>query len=482
MQSVGITYGSIGTTEFKFAVSREIQKHSYIQVKHENEGFVLAQVMELERVSSISFEDARRISFGVDVKIKDKLSANAVIVGYRDNRNILQIPRTPLSAGIPVYNAEEEFIKQVLGLKKDNGAYLGLLKWHNIKVLIDYNDFINRHTSVLAKTGSGKSYLTAVLIEELLKTNIPIVIIDPHGEYSSLIHPNINENDFKLMQKFGTIPRGYQDRIMEYSPDTEINKNCLPLKFEEYNLDAKELVDLTELKSNVHISILRKAVYEIQEEKTFYTIDDIIEKVKEDSNNAKWAVVDALEVLNAVKIFEEKGTSIYDLVKEKQATIINLRGIAPNIQQIVVERISKQLFDARKLNKIPQLVFVVEEGHNFCPQSSTAISSQILKTIASEGRKFGLGLLIVSQRPAIVDKNVLSQCGIQIILKITNPNDLKAIIASVEGLTSATFDEIQRLPIGVAMIVGGNILMPILIDVRVRETKSWSLEEVKEKE
>ena len=57
------------------------------------------------------------------------------------------------------------------------------------------------------------------------------------------------------------------------------------------------------------------------------------------------------------------------------------------------------------------------------------------------------------------------------ILKVTNPNDLKAIAASVEGLTAAMADEIPRLPIGVAIVVGGGIQMPLLVEVRPRETR-----------
>jgi hypothetical protein len=95
----------------------------------------------------------------------------------------------------------------------------------------------------------------------------------------------------------------------------------------------------------------------------------------------------------------------------------------------------------------------------------------VLRTIASEGRKFGLGLCVVSQRPAKIDKNVLSQCATQIILKVTNPNDLKAISQSIEGLTHGMEDNIQRLAIGSAILSGGNVTTPIIIDVRVRETK-----------
>ena len=81
-----------------------------------------------------------------------------------------------------------------------------------------------------------------------------------------------------------------------------------------------------------------------------------------------------------------------------------------------------------------------------------------------------MGLCIVSQRPAKVDKNIISQCNTNIILKVTNPNDLKAITQSVEGLNSKSEDEIQRLPIGVALIAGGTLQMPVMAEIRTRET------------
>ena len=88
----------------------------------------------------------------------------------------------------------------------------------------------------------------------------------------------------------------------------------------------------------------------------------------------------------------------------------------------------------------------------------------------SEGRKFGLGLSIISQRPARIDKSVLSQTGTQIILKVTNPGDIKAIANSVEGLTSETEREIKNIPIGTAMITGV-VDLPLFVDIRPRMTK-----------
>jgi hypothetical protein len=139
---------------------------------------------------------------------------------------------------------------------------------------------------------------------------------------------------------------------------------------------------------------------------------------------------------------------------------------------MVVMKLAEELFSARKRGKIPPFLFVLEEAHNFCPERGfgEVASSKILRTIASEGRKFGMGLMAISQRPARVDKNVLSQCNTQIILKVTNPNDLAAISESVEGMGVGVKEDIRDLPVGVAMIVGITD-QPLIVDIRIRRSE-----------
>ena len=192
-------------------------------------------------------------------------------------------------------------------------------------------------------------------------------------------------------------------------------------------------------------------------------------KREEDLNN--YALICELQYLDDAQIFASSGTKISELVKTGMTTIVNLKGTPPELAELIVNRICTALFELRKIGAGPPMMLVVEEAHNFCPQQGTVASSKIFRTIAAEGRKFGLGLTIISQRAAKIDKNVLSQCNTQIILKITNPNDLKAIVGSVEGLTASMADEIQRLPIGVAMCVGSGIQMPLIVEVRPRESK-----------
>jgi len=267
-------------------------------------------------------------------------------------------------------------------------------------------------------------------------------------------------------------PRAYGELIQVFSPDTKVNPGARALKFTLSNLDARDILSLTgSAKVRTHLTALRKALDLLRQATKNYTIRDIVRVLEREEDPQHAQLIDELEYLSEVEIFAQEGTRIDELVVKGQTTIIDLKGTPPDIQELIVNRLCTALFELRKVNKIPPLMLAVEEAHNFCPQVGQVASSKVFRTIASEGRKFGLGVLIVTQRAAKVDKNVLSQCNTQIILKVTNPNDLKAIVASVEGLTAAMADEIPRLPVGVAIVTGGGIQMPLLIEVRPRETK-----------
>ncbi len=472
---VGYIFGEVGITEFKFAVDGHgIRKFDYIYAPHK-EGEILAQVMDIKQHSDFKFEDATSLINNEEIpNITTNLKAYAEVIGFRDKRGLLQSPRTPFNVGSEIIRANENHIRVVLGLNaaKENGAYIGLLKGHNLPVFLNIDSLVQKHICILAKTGGGKSYACGVLVEELLKNKVPMVVIDTHGEYQSLKKSNNSRKDQKNMEKYGVKKRDYSSQINDFSPIKNRN-NMKHLSLNGSNLEAHEILDLLPSKiSGPQKGVLYQAIKEIKEYKNIYSIRDIIDTVGRSKSNARWNVIASLESLDSIGVFSESGTSTSELVKTGKCSTINMKGVPPDVQSVVVARITKKLFDDRKAGKIPPFLFIVEEAHNYCPERGfgSAVSSDILRTVASEGRKFGMGLCIVSQRPAKVDKNIISQCNTNIILKVTNPNDLKTIVQSVEGLTSQTFREIQRLPIGVALISGASLQMPIMAEIRTRET------------
>ena len=476
--SVGVIYGRTGSFTFEFAVPDGVvvRRGEYVKVWHEIEGWTLGHVDDVVRTSddfrlreAASAADRGRVGGG----IQEKTTARASVVGFRDGDGLLRTPSTPFSPGDRVFRADEETIKYTLGLVGGD-IYVGLLEGHGIRVYLESDDLVQKHVSILARTGSGKSYTAAVILEELLENGIPMLIIDPHGEYLTL--REANDVDEKVFKRYGITGKGYGKQVTVYTPaDKHINPAADRLfRLNEVNLTTSELSQLfADDRSKSQTAILHEAISKLRADKDRYTVDDIIFEVAQDKSKARWNVIHALERLKETGLLSEDPTSVNDLIRPGHASIIDMKGVEPDVQSMIVARLCSQLFEMRKLGKVPPCMLVIEEAHNFCPERGfdKTISTDILRTIASEGRKFGLGLLVISQRPARVDKNVISQCNTQIIMRITNANDLKALSKGIEGMTSGLEEEIKRLPAGVAMIVSNRIERPILVDVRVRRSK-----------
>lgn len=454
-EEVGFLTGSVKPGDFNLKLTdREVGSGTFIKVKHPVYGWVLARISSL-RTYLDDFDE-------------DETQAHAYTIGYMEGGEV-HSPKTPFKPNEKVHIADKKLITDILGLgnKRTGSIYLGFLEGHDIPVFLDVKTTIGKHMSVLAKTGAGKSYAVAVILEELMKSGIPIVVIDPHGEYSSLA---VENDDYDAMLKYDIQVGSYADQVVEYTTDQGINPNAKKFVLRA-DFTMEELLDLIPITlTDKQKSVLYSA---LQDMEYGYTLQELMERIEEEPTKFKWKVLSGLEDLAKSGVFDGKPTPYQELVADSTCSIINLKGTPPAIQQLVVARLTKELFHLRTTSKIPKLFYLVEESHNFCPERGfgDVMSSDILRTVAGEGRKFGFNLCVVSQRPARIDKNVLSQCTTQIILKVTNPNDLKAIRQSIEGFTAGMEEEIQQLNIGHALVVSEALKQPITVDIRVRETK-----------
>jgi hypothetical protein len=177
--------------------------------------------------------------------------------------------------------------------------------------------------------------------------------------------------------------------------------------------------------------------------------------------------------------------SIIDLIKPGQLTVIDLSDLIDlKKKQVIVSYLAQRVFFERRSKRIPPFLLVLEEAHQFVPEhvaAETAISRSIIRTIAREGRKFGASLCLVSQRPVQLDTTALSQCNTHIILRITNPYDLKHISESSEGLDSKSIDMITSLRVGEALVVGEATHFPLFFKVRERQSQESKHEVTLEK-
>ena len=171
-----------------------------------------------------------------------------------------------------------------------------------------------------------------------------------------------------------------------------------------------------------------------------------------------------------------------DLFAPGRCTILQLSDIEQHEQQVIVGTLLRRVNKARMLtvreevssgeNFLDYPVFaLLEEAHRFAPAGASVVSTNILKQILSEGRKFGVGIGLITQRPGKLDQDVLSQCMTQIIMRIVNPIDQQTVAQSVEGAGRAMLAELPALTKGQAVISGVGINTPVMCRIRKRLTK-----------
>jgi DNA helicase HerA-like ATPase len=211
-----------------------------------------------------------------------------------------------------------------------------------------------------------------------------------------------------------------------------------------------------------------------------YSLSDLIDAV-ELSEKIKAATKDILiSTLMELRMAGVFGVADYpsleELTRQGHLSVVDLSGTTNlNRKQLVVAYIARKLFNARKNGIIPPFLLVLEEAHQFVPETMKkehAISRGVLQTIAREGRKFNASLCLISQRPIQLSTTVLSQCNTHIILRITNPYDLDHIGKSSEGMNKSVLKQISSLKVGTALIVGEAVNFPLFVKVRHRQSKA----------
>ena len=213
-EHVGIIFGETDSFRFKVALlsPKSASRRDYVKVWDEALGWVLCQITKITR-SNERFSEENVFEGEETTGSGEKLIAHVEVIGARDEHGTLRSPRVPFTPGDKVFKADTPLIRQVLGMI-DTGLYIGMLDGYTIPVYLEPNHLVQKHCSILAKTGSGKSYTAGVIIEELMEQDVPLLIMDPHGEYVSLKQPAKNRD----IEKFGLSTKGYASNVVVYSP------------------------------------------------------------------------------------------------------------------------------------------------------------------------------------------------------------------------------------------------------------------------
>lgn len=409
-------------------------------------------------------------------------------IGYFDERmkDFVNLRIQP-SPGDSVYFFPSKMLAEVISPKKtgeEGAAHIGSLlirAEEEVPVILASEEFTSTHLAILASTGSGKSYTAGVLIEELMRPYncAAVLIIDPHGEYHTLTEIQ-GLNEFK--------ENGYEPEVKIFHSDQiKVKLSSLTESDIKYLLPEGASEKMLNILSQAYQSLTERLRHERREDYTWEELYDEIEKFKDKTNESsieglKWRVQARFGRQRSI-FSPNRHIPLQNLFKPGRCTILQLSDIEQNEQQVIVATILRRVNKARieTVRKIvpenseyylPYPVFVLlEEAHRFAPSGKSVVSTDILKQILSEGRKFGIGIGLISQRPGKLDQDILSQCMTQIILRIVNPIDQATIAQSVEGVGRWLLDELPALSKGQAIISGASINLPVMCRIRKRLTK-----------
>lgn len=398
-------------------------------------------------------------------------------------------PRLPPPSGCPIYLATDASLTQVLN-KRHHGEVgalqIGTLLSRptgDVPITLDGAAITSTHLAIIASTGAGKSYLTAVLIEELLKSNnrAAILLIDPHNEYGTLSqlqnHPQL---------KTAT----YNPQVTVYQPtDIKIQPSTLTLTdFIHLLPDLSEKMifllqrALTELRKtpNEKMHNIRWTIPQLLETIDTITQDGALKGYSQTATALIWRIESVLEQSG---LFDDrKPLSLNHLCRVGHAAVLQLNEVKARDQQLLVATLLRRVLWARTQTEkgrfsphhklyLPFPVFVIiEEAHRFAPASGDIVSSKIMKEILGEGRKFGVGMTVISQRPGKLDGDVISQCNTHCLLRIVNDVDQKRVADAVETVGKNLLSELPALSKGQVIIAGEAVTTPILCQVRQRLT------------
>jgi energy-coupling factor transporter ATP-binding protein EcfA2 len=487
-----------------------LQVGSYLKVS-DNENAVLMAIIEN---FSIVVNEAKKRDYVIEAFPLGMIKDGKFIRGG----DSLAIPPKKVEP------ATEEEIKKIYEQSIDPNekfTFSTLSSNPNIRISVNGNKFFNKHIAIVGSTGSGKSCTLATIIQSAVSerngdfslNNSHVIIFDIHGEYKSAF-PDGNLIDIKnLVLPYWLLN---SEELEEFFLDTEANDHNQKFVFKEAIVSDRKKnfkgTDFNKMKihydSPLYFDI--NYVLEYAKSKNSEMVDSgevYAASNKEKAGQAKLIngslhgrltnFINRLEnKINDNRLdfllskrskditFEETLNQLigYQNGKKANVTVIDLSGVPFEVLSITVSLISRLVFEYgyfykrirnakdsnEKINNDIPILLVYEEAHKYVPNSDLVkfrSSKNSIERIAKEGRKYGVTLLLASQRPSEISETIFSQCNNFIAMRLTNPIDQSYVKKLLPDTLGTLIDTMPSLKQGEALLVGESIILPSIVQI-----------------
>lgn len=394
--------------------------------------------------------------------------------------------------------------------EKDKFEFASLVANERIKVPVNGNKFFNKHIAIIGSTGSGKSHTVAKIIQKAIGgkngeydglNNSHVIIFDIHSEYRSAF-PDANYIDVENM----ILPYWLlnSDELQELFIETEANDHNQRSLFKDavveskknhykgdaiikerihfdspYFFDIDDVLKLFDLKNTEMVTTTSGSKTSTKQGSQFGKLTNFISRmeVKLHDKRLEFLLGDKAKMIT----FEDtlKQFLGYSTTKSN-VTILDLSGIPFDVLSISVSLISRILFEygyyykkvleseSASCNNDIHLLLVYEEAHKYVPNSDMAkyrASRDSIERIAKEGRKYGVSLLLASQRPSEISDTIFAQCSNYVAMRLTNPNDQACVKKLLPDTLGDLINKLPSLKAGEGLLIGDAVVLPSVVKI-----------------
>lgn len=394
----------------------------------------------------------------------------------------------------------------------------------DVQAILDGNKFFQRHATIVGSTGSGKSFTVANILEkanELPYANL--IVFDLHGEYNELSYAKqikISDNDKGLH-----IPLWFfnyeeiHSLFIESSEGTSTNQRAAVIKYileqkKEYiknnmsdlspeiitadtpiPFSAKKMKEYLEeenikeeLTGELYKSGDKKGQGKTKQGQYYGKLTNLITRLQTKMDDKKYSFV-----FNEKETIESNYINTFIdqiLNNDKKIKVIDLSEVPSDMLPIIIGVVTRLVYEVQfwmtpkeKETRHP-FAFICDEAHLYMPRDTTKLkavenkSLEIFEKIAKEGRKYGVSLVIVSQRPAELNSTIISQCNNIVSLRITNDRDKSAVATMLTDSLVGLVETLPNLDVGECIVIGDSIKLPtkIILDKPKEEPKSSTID------
>lgn len=345
------------------------------------------------------------------------------------------------------------------------------IKQRELPYLFDYKSMHQYpHIGVFGGSGSGKSFGLRVVLEELMEMGVPAIVMDPHYEMNFTNNSEISNKDytdkFKCLEigihtgiKFQELQkRDLKNLLNAASPLTDSMNNVIDVmlskgaSFESFKDKLDLLLEGQEIGSRDKI-LSEIAIEEDQTRRDrLEEVSDIYERYDKTCNSMSVrGVLWRLMTLQGEGIFSNNIDELLDLLKRRKLVV--LQGSTRMINVFSTYLLAKLYYLRKeyrdelyrnnvKVDYFPPFIIITDEAHNFAPKGFDTPSKSILREISQEGRKYGVFLILATQRPTLLDETITAQLNTKLIFRTVRASD----IDTIREETDLSSDETKRLP------------------------------------